>query len=72
MYHKEIDIRDERPQTVQSIRFGEDDGDVITLSFSKLGKKVIVIAGGDMGSVYMKDINNLIKALEKSKELWYT
>ena len=71
MYHKEIDIRDERPQTVQSIRFGEDDGDVITLNF-EAGEKVIVIAEGDMGSVYMKDINNLIKALEKSKELWYT
>jgi len=71
MYHKEIDIRDERPQTVQSIRFGEYGGDVITLNF-EAGEKVIVIAEGDMASVCMKDINNLIKALEKSKELWYT
>jgi len=61
----EIDVR--QPVTVKSIRFGDSVGGRITKSC--IGQ-VVNVAGDDCGDVDIQDIDNLILALQKAKELW--
>ena len=63
----EIDIRNHTNEEVTEIRFGSGCYDMITLV--RPGGSVL-IAQGDSGEVMIEDIDNLILALQKAKELW--
>jgi len=67
----EIDIRDEKVGTVDCIRYGDTPSSTI----SDNGHKYILFEHHMMSSEYRvlvkkADIPNLIKALEKARELW--
>ena len=64
----EIDIRNPSDVEITKIKFA--DGEYIKRVI--YGDKVIEIetAGNYSVEIYMRDIDNLIKALQKAKELW--
>ena len=61
----EIDIRGHSKEEIKQIRFGENSFDIIEHSEGR-----IFIAKEDNGLVMIEDIDNLILALLKAKELW--
>lgn len=62
----EIDIRNV-DDGITSIRFADTEEDIVE------GHGTYVdIARIEEGRVRIKDIDNLIKALEKAKEIWWT
>lgn len=61
----EIDIRKRGFDKVDSIRFGDHNSDIV-----EIGRDRFVIAAAHEGSVLREDIDNLILALKKAKELW--
>lgn len=68
----ELDIRDNGVSEIDTIRFGESD----VLYFDKTEPYLVTIAFDGENpkesetAVYIKDIPNLIKALQKAQELW--
>jgi len=64
----EIDIRYNKAEPViDTIRFGSAVGDVVTRSHNDMS---INISAEYNGGVHISDIDNLIFALQKAKELW--
>ena len=64
----EIDIRNPLDVEITKLKFA--DGEYINrVSCSDMVIE-IETAGGDLVEIYMRDIDNLIKALQKAKELW--
>ena len=62
----ENDIRSEaKERPITSIRFGDNDGDLV-----ENGAYKVYICRDDAGELMMEDIDNLILALQKAKELW--
>jgi hypothetical protein len=64
-----IDIRNNSDVIITQIVFAEYDGDeeIIELNDNTV---VIKDCGGSQAHIYLRDINNLIKALQKAQELW--
>ena len=65
----EIDIRTGEPKNIKKIRFGNDRYDLVEVN-ERLYRKYITVASEYGGEVDLKDIDNLILALQKAKELW--
>lgn len=66
-----IDIRDTSEEKITQIRFSSEDGVAIKLRLSIGGEVLLVDNIGDGNHSFdLQDIDNLIKALEKAKELW--
>jgi len=68
----EIDIRDSEIDKIDRIRFSDLDSDVVVYIGNEGcdDKETIQICPEDSGTFYLKDIDNLIKALQKAKEIW--
>ena len=64
-----IDIRNNGNVVITQIVFAEYDGDeeIIELNDNAV---VIKDCGGSQARIYLRDIPNLIKALQKVQELW--
>ena len=64
-----IDIRNNSDVIITQIVFAEydDDEEIIELNNNTV---VIKDCGGSLVHIYLKDIHNLIKALQKAQELW--
>lgn len=64
-----IDIRNNGNVVITQIVFAEYDGDeeIIELNDNAV---VIKDCGGSQAHIYLRDIPNLIKALQKVQELW--
>lgn len=62
----QLDVRENTKQEIDSIRYGGSEWDYLI----KSGYRRITICPEDGGSVFVQDIDNLIKALYKAKELW--
>lgn len=64
-----IDIRNNGDDPITQIVFAEYDGDEEIIEID--GNTVsIQDCGGTIVFIYLKDIPNLIKALQKAQELW--
>lgn len=68
----ELDIRDTSVSEIDTIRFADKD----VLYFDKTDPCLVTIAFDETRpedsetAIYIKDIPNLIKALQKAQELW--
>lgn len=64
-----IDIRNNSDVIITQIVFAEydDDEEIIELNDNTV---VIKDCGGSLAHIYLRDIHNLIKALQKAQELW--
>lgn len=62
----EIDIRLSNEEKPTMIRYGDDEGDVVDRACEDL----LNVAQLYQGAVQIEDIDNLISALKKAKELW--
>lgn len=63
----ETDIRNTKVGMVDTIRFGDNAHDIVE---KRPHSGNIRVASDDMGLVMIEDIDNLILALQKAKELW--
>ena len=65
-----IDIRDNSVEPITKIIFNDDDGimEYIQKNSSESFKIIDSVEGASY--IYIKDIPNLIKALQKAQELW--
>lgn len=62
-----IDIRNE---CITQIVFAEYDGDEEIIESGRYDAITIKTCGGSQSHIYLRDIPNLIKALQKAQELW--